>query len=50
MKIPNFNFYSMIVPDVLHEVEIGTWKAHLTHFLRILNSINANLVEIVNER
>lgn len=50
MKIPNFDFYSMIVPDVLHEVELGTWKAYFTHILRILNTLNADLVQIVNQR
>lgn len=40
----------MIVPDLLHEVELGTWKANFSHILRILNTLNADLVQVVNER
>lgn len=40
----------MIVPDILHEVEIGTWKATFIHILRILNTLNEDLVQVVNER
>ncbi|KAI0337344.1 hypothetical protein BDW22DRAFT_1468571 [Trametopsis cervina] len=30
------NFYSMFVPDIMHECELGIWKAHFTHILRVL--------------
>jgi hypothetical protein len=28
-----FNFYSMFVVDLLHEFELGVWKAVFTHLL-----------------
>ncbi|KAF8874231.1 hypothetical protein BD779DRAFT_1476607 [Infundibulicybe gibba] len=31
-----FNFYNMFVPDLLHEFELGVWKAVFTHLLRVL--------------
>ncbi|KAF8546009.1 hypothetical protein OG21DRAFT_1587857, partial [Imleria badia] len=31
-----FNFYSMLVPDFMHEFELGVWKATITHLIRIL--------------
>ena len=31
-----FNFYPMLVVDLLHEFELGVWKAVLTHLIRIL--------------
>jgi len=32
------NFYSIFLPDFMHEVEIGTWKSLFIHLLRILQS------------
>ncbi|KAH9912562.1 uncharacterized protein B0H18DRAFT_1088384 [Fomitopsis serialis] len=31
-----FNHYRLLVPDVMHEFELGVWKAVLIHLLRIL--------------
>ncbi|KAG2737750.1 hypothetical protein P692DRAFT_20760998, partial [Suillus brevipes Sb2] len=31
-----FNFYSMFVPDLLHEFELGVWKATFIHLIRVL--------------
>ncbi|KAH9919802.1 uncharacterized protein B0H18DRAFT_936945 [Fomitopsis serialis] len=31
-----FNVHSILVPDFLHEVELGVWKALFTHLVRIL--------------
>ena len=31
-----FNFYPMLVVDLLHEFELGIWKAVLTHLIQIL--------------
>lgn len=28
----------MLVVDLLHEIELGVWKALLTHLVRILNT------------
>lgn len=40
----------MIMPDVLHEVELGTWKATFIHILRILYTLDSNLIQILNQR
>src|SRR4051794_31754507 len=31
-----FNFFSMLVVDLLHEFELGVWKAVFTHLMRLL--------------
>jgi hypothetical protein len=33
-----FNPYVMLVVDLLHEFELGTWKAIFTHLLRLLHA------------
>nr|GAT54741.1 predicted protein [Mycena chlorophos] len=33
-----FNFYTMFVPDLLHEVELGVGKAVILHLIRLLNA------------
>ena len=42
----------MLVVDLLHEFELGVWKATFTHLIRILYAIDpkGSLVEILNER
>ncbi|KAJ7119214.1 hypothetical protein C8R43DRAFT_901112, partial [Mycena crocata] len=45
-----FNFFSMFVPDLLHEVELGGWKSLLTHILRILNAIDPAHITEFNRR
>lgn len=45
-----FNHYSMFVPDILHEFELGVWKATLTHLLRILHAEGRDRIQIFNSR
>lgn len=45
-----FNFYQMLVVDLLHEFEIGVAKAVLQHLIRILYAIDNNTVSTFNER
>jgi hypothetical protein len=45
-----FNFFSMLLPDVMHEVEIGGWKALFIHLLRILQSIDQRLLVELDRR
>ena len=33
-----FNFFSMLVVDLMHKVELGDWKAVFIHLLQILKS------------
>jgi hypothetical protein len=40
----------MLVPDFMHEFELGTWKATLTHLIRILHASGGDLIPRFNER
>jgi len=42
-----FNLFKMLLPDLMHEVELGIWRAIFIHLLRILQSVGADrLVEL----
>ncbi|KAG2010174.1 hypothetical protein CC2G_013017 [Coprinopsis cinerea AmutBmut pab1-1] len=45
-----FNFFSMFVPDILHDFELGVWKAVFAHLMRILHAISGDFVQELNER
>ena len=36
--IPTLDLYSLLTVDLLHEFELGVWKALLIHILRILTA------------
>ena len=38
-----FNMFNMVVVDLLHEVELGVWKAIFIHLLRILDCQDESL-------
>jgi hypothetical protein len=40
----------MVVVDLLHEFELGIWKAVFSHLIRILESVDPNLVDELNAR
>jgi hypothetical protein len=42
----NIDFFSLFVIDLMHEFELGVWKAVITHLIRILYTQG---VEIVSE-
>jgi hypothetical protein len=44
-----FNFYSMLLPDLMHEVEIG-WKALFIQLLRMLQSKDEQLLVELDRR
>ena len=44
------NFYSMFVVDLLHEFELGVWKAVFTHLMRILYAAGGDCIQKLNER
>ncbi|KAL0566510.1 hypothetical protein V5O48_015503 [Marasmius crinis-equi] len=44
------NFYQMLVPDILHEFELGVWKAVFTHLLRILCCLGGDSIQKLNAR
>ena len=45
-----FDFHGMLTVDLLHEVELGMWKALLTHLIRILHTGGADNVHVFDER
>ncbi|KAG8741835.1 hypothetical protein FRC12_015532, partial [Ceratobasidium sp. 428] len=45
-----FEFYSIFVVDLLHEVELGVWKSLLTHLIRILYSCGSETIAEFNRR
>jgi hypothetical protein len=40
----------MLRPDVMHEIELGGWKALFIHLLRILQSIDERLIVELDRR
>jgi purine-cytosine permease-like protein len=48
--VHGFNFYDLYVPDLLHEFELGVWKAVYTHLMRILHAYGCDTIQILNER
>jgi hypothetical protein len=47
-----FNLFVMLVVDLMHEFELGVWKALFTHLIRILSAAGAGdaLVHELNRR
>ncbi|KAG2740084.1 hypothetical protein P692DRAFT_201872694 [Suillus brevipes Sb2] len=45
-----FNFYSMFVPDLLHEFELGVFKAVFIHLLRVLYAHGNDTIQSLNRR
>lgn len=45
-----FDFYSLFVPDLLHEFELGVWKAVFTHLMRLLYACGGDGIQVLNER
>jgi hypothetical protein len=40
----------MLVVDLMHEFELGVWKALFIHLLRILASVNQGLLHELDRR
>ena len=40
----------MFLPDLMHDFELGDWRALFIHLLRILDSIDSNLLTEVDRR
>ncbi|TEB37734.1 hypothetical protein FA13DRAFT_1704897 [Coprinellus micaceus] len=45
-----FQVFSILTLDLLHEIEIGTWKATFTHLIRMLQSVGQTSVARLNSR
>ncbi|KAG2055844.1 hypothetical protein BDR06DRAFT_1044714 [Suillus hirtellus] len=44
-----FNFFPMLVVDLLHEFELGVFKAVFKHLIRLLHAINLEKITVLNE-
>jgi hypothetical protein len=44
------NLFVMLVVDLLHEFELGVWKALFIHLVRILNAVSPGLVNELDRR
>jgi hypothetical protein len=42
--------FLIFVVDLLHEVELGVWKALFIHILRILEAVDENLLHELDRR
>lgn len=45
-----FNFYQSFVPDLMHEFELGVWKAIFSHLMRILHAYGNETISVLNSR
>ncbi|KAG6904966.1 hypothetical protein DXG01_005923, partial [Tephrocybe rancida] len=45
-----FNHYQMLVVDILHEWEVGTWKSILIHLIRLVHESKGNNVGLLDAR
>ncbi|KAF9238706.1 hypothetical protein BU15DRAFT_47464, partial [Melanogaster broomeanus] len=45
-----FDFFAMLVVDLLHEFKLGIWKAVFTHLLRILDSLKGDVLSELDRR
>ncbi|KAJ3884505.1 hypothetical protein GG344DRAFT_71294 [Lentinula edodes] len=46
----DFNLSRMLVVDLMHEFELGVWKALFSHLIRILYAVGQQYVEELNHR
>lgn len=44
------NYFGLFVVDLMHEFELGVWKATFIHLLRLLQAKGQGAVEELNRR
>lgn len=45
-----FNFYEMLVVDLMHEFELGVWKSLFIHLVRLLQTIDSSKIHEMDRR
>lgn len=45
-----FDVFRMLVPDLLHEFELGVWKAVFAHLIRMLKACGEDGVHELDRR
>jgi hypothetical protein len=48
--LPGLSIYALLTVDLLHEVELGVWKALFIHIIRILSSHSPEAVNELDRR
>ena len=46
----SFDFFSLLVVDLMHEFELGVWKALFIHLIRILVAQGGTAIQEFNAR
>ncbi|KAG9014300.1 hypothetical protein FRB90_005422 [Tulasnella sp. 427] len=46
----DFDYFKMLVVDLMHEFELGVWKAVFTHLVRMLYAVGSNAIAEFNSR
>ncbi|KAF4601473.1 hypothetical protein EYR40_004841 [Pleurotus pulmonarius] len=49
LPVPDFDYFNMFVPDLMHEIELGTWKGLFTHLIRILVAHGGPAIQQLND-
>jgi hypothetical protein len=50
MSSLQFDIFSTLVVDLMHEIELGVWKQLYTHLIRILQAVNPILINELDRR
>jgi hypothetical protein len=45
-----FNLFDMFVVDLMHEFELGVWRALFIHLLQILEAVDKTLIHELDNR
>ena len=45
-----FEFHSLFTPDLLHEFELGVWKAVFIHLMHLLYAVDGDGIQILDEQ
>ncbi|KAJ3725383.1 hypothetical protein C8R42DRAFT_708431 [Lentinula raphanica] len=46
----DFNLGHMLVVDLMHEFELGVWKALFSHLIRVLHGVSQEAINILDDR
>ncbi|EIN13405.1 hypothetical protein PUNSTDRAFT_57944 [Punctularia strigosozonata HHB-11173 SS5] len=49
-EFDGFDLFTMMVVDLMHEIELGTWKDMLMHLIRILHVVKQGKIDEFNQR
>ena len=50
LALYGINYFKLFVPDIMHEFDLGVWKATFTHLIRILIAAGTDAVQELDRR